>query len=381
MFLRKSLIVFQFMISLFLIISTAFIQKQLHFIQTKKLGYNKDHVLILPMDLKINEKISTIKSVFKANPEVLGVSSAYETPVFINGGYAMWGEGMPKGQRKSISALPIDENFVPTIGLDIVKGLGLSAADMQSIANEDYQKNYYNFILNESAVKSMGWTSENAIGKKMDLGDSRQGEVRAVVKDFHFASLHQKIEPLILFPDTYFNVILIRLSGKRLPETLALLEKQWKEIAPHRPFEYEFLDDEFNRLYLSETRIGKAFSLFAFLAIFLACLGLFGLAAFTISQRTKEIGIRKVLGATVGQIITLLSKDFLTLVVIAFLLASPLAWWATNQWLRDFAYRIDLSWEIFALSGCLALLIAFMTVSIQSIRSALANPVQSLKTE
>jgi putative ABC transport system permease protein len=381
LFLRKTLIVFQFMISVFLIISTIIIQDQLRFIQQKKLGYNKDHVLVLPMDPKINEKLSTIKTVFQSDAEVLGVSAAYETPVFINGGYAMWGEGMQKGQRKSISALPVDENFIKTINLEIAAGTDLTEADQKRIANPDYKQNYFYFILNESAVKSMGWTNENAIGKRMDLGDARQGEVKAIVKDFHFASLHQKIEPLVIFPDTYFNNIMVRLSGKNLSATLALLGKQWKEIAPHRPFEYEFMEVEFNRLYTSETRIGKAFSVFAFLAIFLACFGLFGLAAFTILQRAKEIGIRKVLGASVTQIVVLLSSDFVVLVFIAFLIASPIAWYVMNIWLQDFVYRINFSWWAFLVAGIGALGITLLTVSFQAIKAATANPVKSLRTE
>jgi putative ABC transport system permease protein len=381
LFLRKSLIVFQFGISVFLIIATLTIQNQLHFIQQKKLGYNKEHVLVLPLDSKSNEKLSTFKTVLSSNPEVLGVTGAYETPVFINGGYAMWGEGMPQGKRKSIAALPIDENFVKTMGLEIVAGNNLSDADMKRIMDKDYKKNYFYFTLNESAVKSMGWTNENAIGRKMDMGDPRQGEVKAVIKDFHFASLHQKIEPLILFPDTYFNTLMVRLSGKEMPKTLAFVGEKWKELAPNRPFDYEFMDEEFNRLYTSETQIGKAFSVFASLAIFLACLGLFGLATFTILQRTKEIGIRKVLGASIPNIIQLLSKDFLKLIMVSILIASPLAYWVMSRWLQDFVYRINISLSVFVLAGVMALLIALLTVSFQAIKAAVANPVKSLRTE
>ena len=381
LFLRKSLIIFQFMISVFLIISTIIIKNQLHFIQNKELGYQKDQVLVLPMDSKVNEKLQTFKSVFKSNAEVLGVSGAYETPVFINGGYSMWGEGMLLGKQKSVAALPVDENFAETVGLKIIAGTDFSEADMKRITNTDEKKNYFYFIINESAVKSMGWTVENAVGKKMDLGESRRGEVKAVIKDFHFASLHQKIEPLVIFPDVSFNTLMVRLSGKDVPQTLALLSKQWKEIAPQLPFEYEFMDDEFNRLYTSETRIGTAFGVFAFLAIFLACLGLFGLATFTILQRTKEIGIRKVLGASVQQIVGLLSKDFLKLVILSILIASPIAYYFMDKWLQDFAYRVDISWWIFALAGIVAIVIALLTVSYQAIRAALANPVKSLRTE
>ena len=381
LFLRKSLIIFQFMISVFLIISTIIIKNQLHFIQNKELGYHKDQVLVLPMDSKVNEKLQTFKSVFKSNAEVLDVSGAYETPVFINGGYSMWGEGMLLGKQKSVTALPVDENFAKTVGLKIIAGTDFSEADMKRITNTDEKKNYFYFIINESAVKSMGWTVENAVGKKMDLGESRRGEVKAVIKDFHFASLHQKIEPLVIFPDTYFQTLMVRISGKNVPQTLATLSKQWKEIAPQLPFEYEFMDDEFNRLYTSETRIGTAFGVFAFLAIFLACLGLFGLATFTILQRTKEIGIRKVLGASVQQIVGLLSKDFLKLVILSIVIASPIAYYFMDKWLQDFAYRINIEWWIFALAGIVAIVIALLTVSYQAIRAAMANPVKSLKTE
>ena len=293
----------------------------------------------------------------------------------------MWGEGMLLGKQKSVTALPVDENFAKTVGLKIIAGTDFSEADMKRITNTDEKKNYFYFIINESAVKSMGWTVENAVGKKMDLGESRRGEVKAVIKDFHFASLHQKIEPLVIFPDTYFQTLMVRISGKNVPQTLALLSKRWKEIAPQLPFEYEFMDDEFNRLYTSETRIGTAFGVFAFLAIFLACLGLFGLATFTILQRTKEIGIRKVLGASVQQIVGLLSKDFLKLVILSIVIASPIAYYFMDKWLQDFAYRINIEWWIFALAGIVAIVIALLTVSYQAIRAALANPVKSLRTE
>ncbi len=379
--LRKSLIVFQFSISIFLIIATLIIQNQLQFIQNKKLGYNKEHVLVLPTDQKINEKLSTLKSVFKSNPDVLGVTGAYETPVFINGGYAMWGEGMAQGNRIPIAAIPSDEHFVQTMGMDVVAGTDLVEADMKRITNEDATKNYFYFILNESAVKHLGWTNENAVGRKMDLGDARQGEVKAVVKDFHFASLHQKIEPLVIFPDSYFNTIMVKLSGENMPQTIGFLTEKWKEIAPHRPFDYEFMDEEFNRLYAAESQIGKAFNVFAFLAIFLACLGLYGLATFTTAQRSKEIGIRKVLGASIVGITGLLAQDFLKLVLIAIIIASPIAYYFMHNWLADFAYGINIQWWMFAAAGIAALAIAFLTVGGQAVKAALANPVQSLRSE
>jgi putative ABC transport system permease protein len=379
--LRKSLTVFQFLVSIFLIVSTIIIQNQLKFIQNKKLGYNKEHVLVLPIDHQINEKLSTLKSVFKENREVLAISAAYETPVFINGGYSMWGQGMPQDKQKSIAALPADEDFIGTLGLEIVAGTNLSQTDIKLAGNEDDTKRYYNFVLNESAVKSMGWTIENAVGKKMNMGTQRQGEVKAVIKDFHYASLHQKIEPLVIFPDSYLNILMVRISGKNTAQTLASLGTEWKEIIPGRPFEYEFMDQEFNRLYTSEQQIGKAFTVFALLAIFLACLGLFGLATFTILQRTKEIGVRKILGASIVQILTILSKDFVKLVFIAFLIAMPLAYYVMNKWLQDFEYRVNFSAWIYILALGLTLLTTLLTISLQAIKAATMNPVKSLKTE
>ncbi len=379
--LRQSLIVFQFAISVFLIVSAFIIGDQLHFIQTKKLGYEKEHVLVVPINGKIDKKITAFKSEFRRDPEVLQVARAYETPVFIDGGYSVWASGMPEGKYRSIKALPADNDFVKTTGLEIIAGTDLTEMDLIRADQDTTGNNYFSFILNESAVKSLGWTAQTAVGKRMKLGEDRPGEVKAVVKDFHFASLHTAIEPLVIFPNSYNNVMLVKLTGKQLPQTISFLEQKWKSLEPSLPFEYQFMDEEFNRLYTSEMRIGKAFNAFAGLSIFLACLGLFGLATFTILQRSKEISIRKVLGASVSQLIALLSVDFIKLVTVALVIAIPLAWYVMNQWLQDFVYRTEISWWIFAIAGFVALLIAFVTVSYQAIKAALANPVKSLRSE
>ncbi|MBU1820848.1 MAG: ABC transporter permease [Bacteroidetes bacterium] len=379
---RRTLIVFQFAITAFLIISTFIVQNQLNYIQAKKLGYDKEHVVVLPADRQVGEKVQVLKSEFKQNASVQQVSLAYESPVFIKGGYSMRRADMPEDQYKMVAGLPVDEDFVKTMGLRILAGSDLNKADLaQAPVMYGDTANYYHFILNETAAKELGWTPQQAIGQKMDMGQNRKGEVKAVVENFHFASMREKIGPLVIFPEGYGNVVLVKLSGSQLANTLRFLENKWNTLVPNRPFEYQFLDEEFNKLYATETRTGRIFSVFSFLSIFLACLGLFGLSAYTTALRTKEIGIRKVLGASIGSIVSLLSQDFLKLVLIAIVIASPLAWYAMDRWLQDFAYRIDIPWWVFIVAGLLAVGVALLTVSFQSVKAALMNPVRSLRSE
>jgi putative ABC transport system permease protein len=238
----------------------------------------------------------------------------------------------------------------------------------------------YSFILNEKAVSEMDWSPEEALGKKIDKGGT--GTIRGVVKDFHFTSLHQTIGPLVIFlaPDLVQETY-VKLSEGNMQQHISGLENIWKERVPQSPFEFRFLDEDFNTLYKTEQRTAQIFSLFAGQAILLACLGLFALSAFTTVQRTKEIGIRKVLGATIPQVIFLLSREFLVLVGIAIIIAVPIAWIAGNKWLENFAYRIDISSWMFLLAAGIALLIAVMAVSLQSFKAAKANPVKSLRSE
>jgi putative ABC transport system permease protein len=377
--LRKSLIVLQFGISVFLVVATLVVQGQLGFIQQKKLGYDKEHVLVLEADGKIIEKMEAFKAAFKASPQVRGVTDAYETPVDINGGYSIWAEGMPEDQANSISGWPVGLDFAQTLGLELVAGQDFVQTDFDQVSGNDPEKIYFHYILNETAVRNLGWTPQNAIGRRINV--QGPGEVKAVVRDFHFASLHQAIAPLVIFPDTYNSRIMVKLSGQNLPQTLDFLAAEWKKLAPHRPFAYEFMDQEFDRLYATEARLGQALSLFAGLAILLACLGLFGLATFTIGQRTKEIGIRRVLGASTLEISSLLSRDFLKLVALAFLLAAPLAYYLMDRWLADFAYRVAVAWWMLALAGAGALAVALLSIGGQSLRAALANPAKALRSE
>ncbi len=378
---RKFLIVFQFSISVLLIISTLIMQKQLNYVQNKNLGYNRDHVLVLPMDKKMLNNVQVIKQEFKQNNKVLSVSGCVSTPVNIAGGYNMRSSLMPDNEQIAVTANPVDEDFIITTGLHIVSGEDLTQQDIKDASFEDRSQNVYHFILNESAAKQLGWTPEQAIGKKMFLDASRPGYVKAVVKDFNFESLHNTIKPLVLFPEPRWRVLLLKIKGDNLPQTISFIESKWKSLIPYKPFEYRFLDEDFNKVYNSELRLGKVLNIFAVIAIALACLGLFGLASYMAKQRIKEIGIRKVLGASVSNITILLSVDFLKLIVAAFIVASPVAWYLMYKWLQGFAYRTVIPWWIFALSGVSVVLIALVTVSFQAIKAALANPVKSLRSE
>lgn len=379
--LRRALVVFQFAVSIFLIVGTIVVQNQLNYIQNRKLGYNKDQILVLPTDNTIRKNMERFKNEFQAIPNVQSVAMATETPTFIGGGYSLWAEGNPEDFTLPVTALAADKDFVTTLGMNLIQGSNFTEADYTDVNKENYQDKYYHFILNESAVKKLGWSPGEAVGKRARL-HGRVGEIKAVVEDFHFASLHQAIEPLVIFIDNVqLNKFLLKLNGDQLAGTIQALETKWRKLAPHRPFDYQFLDEEFAALYATEKRTGDLAATFAILAIFIACLGLFGLTAFAAQQRTKEIGIRKVLGASVPNIVSLLSKDFLLLVLVSMLIAFPAAWWAMNNWLEDFVYRIDVSWWIFALAGFSALLIALLTVASQAIRAANINPVESLRSE
>jgi len=378
---RKSLIVFQFSISVVLIISTFIMQKQLKYIQNRNLGYNRDQVLVLPMDNKMLAKVDLIKQELKSNSNVVSIARCSNPPTNIVSGYNMRSATMPATQQIAVTANVVDEDFVNTIGLQILTGSNLSQQDIKDASYDDYKKNSFHFILNESAARELGWTPEQAIGKRMFMDDTRPGYVKAVVKDFNFESMHNPIKPLVLFPEARGRMLLLKLKGNNLQQTISSLETKWKQLVPYRPFEYHFLDEDFNRLYSSEMRLGKVLTVFASIAIALACLGLLGLSAYATKQRIKEIGIRKVLGASVGNIAGLLSIDFVKLVFIAIIISTPVAWWMMNKWLLSFAYKTEMNWWIFAMAGICAIAIALITISIQSVKSALANPVKSLRSE
>jgi putative ABC transport system permease protein len=288
---------------------------------------------------------------------------------------------MPANQQIAISADPIDEDFVKTTGLKIIAGTDFTEQDIKDVSDTDNKNHTVHFILNEAAAKALGWSPEKAIDQKMFLDATGPGYVKAVVKNFNFESLHHEIKPLILFPDNGGKRLLVKLKGNNIPATIQYLETEWKELVPYRPFEYHFMDEDFNKLYASDLRLGLVLKVFSGIAIVLACIGLLGLSAYSAKQRTKEIGIRKVMGASVANVTTLLTADFLKLVIIAILVASPIAWLAMNKWLSEFAYRITISWWLVALTGIGVIVVALLSVSFQTVKAALLNPVKSLKSD
>jgi putative ABC transport system permease protein len=379
--LRKGLIVAQFAISVFLITYTVIILQQMSFLKEKNLGYDKDHLLILPVDNKIATNFSNIKEALAQVKGVEAVTAAYETPEYIQ-----WGDGIKVTDEKgvhdiSLNALPVDLDFTKTMKMQLLAGRDFQQTDFALMDTSNDGANYRDaYIINETLAKKIGWTAQQAINKTIEK--AHPGAVVGVVKDFNFESLHEPVKPLVIFLSRDLaRTFIIRVTGTDIPSTLARLETLWKQRVPHRPFEYHFMDEDYNRLYLSEQRSSALFSVAAGLAILLACLGLFGLAAFTTVQRTKEIGIRRVLGANVSSIVVLVAKNFLGLVAIAILVSVPLAWYAGNQWLQDFAFRVPVQAWVFIATGLVTILIALATVSFHSIKSALINPVKSLKTE
>jgi putative ABC transport system permease protein len=379
--LRKTLIVAQFGISIFLIIYTVIILQQMHFMQTKNLGYDKDHVIVLPIGGKMIKNFESLKAAFSQVPGVEAITASYDTPENVQ-----WGDGITaideKGKHEiSLNAMPVDLDFTKTMKMQMIAGRDFQQSDFGMMDTSDNNANFQQpFIINETLAKKIGWTPEKAIGKTIYKGDT--GLVMGVVKDFNFTSLHNPIGPMLIFLSRDFSRdYIIRINGNNTKQTVAGLETVWKQRLPDRPFNYHFLEDDYNKLYLSEQKISALFGVAAGLAIMLACLGLFGLAAFTTVQRTKEIGIRRVLGANIGSITVMIAKNFLELVGIAILIAIPLAWWAGNKWLQDFAFRIPVQAYIFIVVAVITAIIALFTVSYHSVKAALMNPVKSLRSE
>jgi putative ABC transport system permease protein len=374
-FLRKGLVVFQFTIAIVLIAGTGLVLQQLRYIQNRKIGLNKEQVIeigIRRADLPKGETL--IKELSKNT----GVLNATLTDFSFKDGIsniAVLPQGAAENEITSQAVISVDYNFLKTFQIPLAAGRDFS----KSFGTDPKEA----FIVNESAVQIFGWKkASNAIGKDMDWGTGKKGKVVGVVKDFNFASLHDNIKPLVIhiLPDWY-RFVALRIQPGKISQSLKQIETTWKSIAADSPFKYTFLDEDFANQYKEEKNMQSVLTLFTIFSLFVACLGLFGLAAFSIKQRFKEIAIRKVLGATVSSITRLVSKEFLLLVLIAAAIAFPLAWWGMHKWLQDFAYHINIGWQLFAAAGIIALLIALLTVSYQSIKAAIANPVKSLRTE
>jgi len=374
--LRSGLVVVQFSISIILMIGTTVVYRQLSYIQNKKLGYAKEQVLVLPDTWQLAKKEEVFRNQIMQDPRVVRVSMSGYLPAgpSYNNNYMMYSESNPDQFVKGLR-YDVDYEYIPTLGMEMAAGRNFA---------KEYGTDSSGVILNETAVRTFGWHG-NAVGKSIghteNDGLKRTYRVIGVVKDFHFRSLHESISPLVMILGQNNGTMIVKAKTKDVSGLLASLENQWKQLATDAPFTYSFLDKRFNDTYLAEQKTGRILGLFAGLTIFVACLGLFGLATFTAEQRTKEIGVRKVLGASVASIVGLLSKDFLKLVGIAIVLAVPVAWYVMDKWLQSFAYKIDMAWWVFALAGVLAVGIALLTVSFQSVKAALMNPVKSLKTE
>jgi putative ABC transport system permease protein len=370
-FFRQGLVVFQFTLSIVLIIGMIVIYRQVQYVQTKNLGYNRENLLYVPLEGELIKNYELFKNEASKIRGIEAISKMKESPTVIAHSKNDIGwTGKDANQSTAIADAEVGYDFVKTMKLQLKGGRDFSKEFADSAS----------YLVNEAAAKRMNY--QNPIGMPVYLGD-KKGKIVGVLKDFHFNSMHEAIEPLVirLGDRQKWGTILVRTEAGKTREAIAGLEKLCKELNPDFTFSYQFSDQEYIKLYQSEQVVSRLSNYFAFLAIFISCLGLFGLAMFTVSQRRKEIGVRKVLGASVSNIAALLSTGFLKPVVIAILLAFPISWYAMNGWLQDYAYKIDIDWWMFALAGFLTLGIALITVSFQSIKAALINPVKSLRSE
>ncbi|UCE41050.1 MAG: ABC transporter permease [Candidatus Aminicenantes bacterium] len=385
--IRKGLVVCQFILTIVLLISTTTVYRQMSFIKNRGLGFEKNHLIYTQLRSEGNlwerydakktwTKYDTLKNELSQNPNVLDVSSATCLPFGSMGkefGQLDW-DGKDPEYQVTMNHMAVDPNFIKTFQLKMIEGRFLS---------EEFPSDSQNFVLNDAAIKATGL--ESPVGKRFRLLD-KTGIIAGVIKDFHFAPLHEEIEPLVfhMMPYQYWmyrNYVFVRISADNISRTIASIENMWDKAIPEYPFEFHFLDDTIDARYRKEQRLETILRIFTFLAISISCFGLFGLIAFTAEQRTKEIGIRKVLGASVGNVVRLLSKEFIILVILANIIAWPVAYFWMAKWLKNFAYRTEIGLGTFLFSGFAALVIAILTVCFQSIKAALANPVDSLRYE
>jgi putative ABC transport system permease protein len=371
--LRKGLVVFQFTISIALIVGTLVVYSQLKYMRNRDLGFSKEQEIIINTNYDKNKDV--FKQSLKSIPGIISTTYSSSVPGSgNNSAYSLVENKNGEMQKTNLDLYFVDYDYIPQYNLKMVAGRAFS----KDFPTDSTQA----MVINEAAARMLGYQSpQDAVGRNFDQW-GRQGKIIGVLKDFHYKSLQNPIAPLTMRIETWgFGTISIKVSSNDIARTLNNIEAKWNEVIPNRPFEYNFLDDFFNKQYKGEENFGKLFLNFAILAIFISCLGLLALSSYSTMQRTKEIGVRKVLGASVSNIVNLLSMDFIKLVVIALAIATPLSWLAMNKWLEGFAYRIDISWTLFIVAGIIAVIIAFSTISFQSMKAAMANPVKSLRTE
>ncbi|GAB4021940.1 ABC transporter permease [Spirosoma migulaei] len=376
-YFRKGLVVLQFGLSIMLILGTIVVYRQIQFIQTKNLGYDREGLLYMPLEGDLAKNFQTFRQELEREPGIKSVTCAQSDPLEVGSST----QGVKWPGKDTTQLILFSQN---AISYDYVKTMGIKLLDGRDFS-PDFSTDTSNYLINEAAARKMGY--KTPVGKEMTMWD-KKGKIIGLMKDFHYNSLHSAIEPLILHlqrgvNDTtnYWGSVLVRTQAGQTKQAVASLEASFKKFNPHFPFKYSFTDQEFANLYKAENTVSKLSSYFAFLAIFISCLGLFGLATFTAEQRTKEIGIRKVLGASVPNLIGMLSKEFILLVLLAAFIAFPLGWYFLSGWLEKYAYRINLEWWYFLVAIMSAVLIALFTVSFQSIKAALMDPVKSLRTE
>jgi putative ABC transport system permease protein len=382
---RSSLVVFQFAISIVLIIGTIAVNRQLGYIQNTKIGFNKDQVIVIKDAYGMGDRLQSFKEEVLKDSHILSGTISGFLPVSgtNRNDNTYWPEGTQptEGNMVSLQCWRVDYDYLKTLGIKIKTGRGFS---------NEFPSDSGAVILNEAAQKLFGYgdpigrkvsTFKDAPGGTVDRDHPMSYAVIGVVEDFHFESLRQNITPLAFFLSKSTGLVSFRLQAKDTKDVIASIEKSWKSLAPGMPFSYSFLDEDFDKMYAAEQRLGKIFFIFAGLAIIIACLGLFGLTAFTAEQRTKEIGIRKVLGASVNSIVVLLSKEFGKLIIIAFVIAAPLAWFGVDWWLKSYTYKTEIGVMVYLFAGLAAFGIAWLTMGYQSIRAASSDPVKSLRSE
>lgn len=365
---RRALVVVQFLIATVLIVSTLIVGQQLKYIKSKAIGYDKENVFVFSAG-KMGDHMQSSLQELSASAGVAAAASSNNSVTSIDNstGDTYW-EGKRKDESLIVHALSADKNFLDMMKFRFVAG--------QNFANSPADSAHY--IINETAAKMMGM--KDPVGQKFSLWEEN-GIIIGVVKDFHYASLHEKIGPLVIYYRPSGFQVYVKTKPGETDKAIASAERLHKRYNAGFPFRYSFIDDNLDRMYKLDRRTGNLFNYFAGIAIFISCLGLFGLATFTTGQRVKEIGVRKVLGASVTNIVTLLTSDFLRIVLVSIILSVPVAWYAMNKWLEDYAYRITISWWVFTMAGGLAIMVALLTVSFQAVKAALTNPVRSLRTE
>ena len=370
--LRKGLVIFQFFISITLIAGAIVIKAQLALIKNKNLGLTSDQVVVVPIyQAQVKPKYELFKKEILTNPAILNASAVAYYPGTQGYSQNTWWEGLAEGDHSHyMDWLPVDQDFISTLKIDLLKG--------EFFPKNISSKSPIVYVLNELAVKKIGW--DDPIGKRFDI--IGKGVVVGVVKDFNFKSLHNELKPVALtyYPEVFDN-IMIKISTENIPETLDFLKKKWESLFPQYPFEFTFLSDDFQKMYKKETTTSLIITYISLMALFVSCIGLFGLVLFTIDTRIKEIGLRKVAGSTTGRIVIMLNLEFIKWILVSFIIACPIIIYSMNKWLENFAYRINLSWWIFAIAGLITMIISLLTVSWHTWSTATKNPVDCLKHE